>query len=238
MTMRAFVVGATGYVGRELVRKLRAKGATVHAHVRPDSPTLERYRKEFEGVGATCDTTEWRDDAMKETLRRVQPSHVFALLGTTRARMTRAKKEGRDPALDSYERVDYGLTAMTFRAASACESRPKFIYLSSAGVSDSSTSAYLEVRARFERELKAGVLPYVIARPSFITGPDREEQRTTERAGAAAADAVLAVIGAFGGKSLRDRYASMNAATLADGLVRAALDDRVVNATLEADALR
>lgn len=238
MSVRAFVAGATGYVGRELVRELRAKGAEVHAHVRPDSTSLERYRREFEGVGAICDTTEWVDDAMRAAFKDIQPTHVFALLGTTRARMSRAKKEGRDPALDSYERVDYGLTAMLFRSANSCESKPKFIYLSSAGVSDASTNPYLEVRARFERELKAGVLPYVIAHPSFITGPDREETRTTERVSAAAADAVLNLIGVFGGKSFRDRYASMNAATLARGLARAALDERVVNTTLDAEALR
>ena len=37
-----FVVGATGYTGREVVRLLREKRIPTVAHVRPDSP---RYRR-------------------------------------------------------------------------------------------------------------------------------------------------------------------------------------------------
>ncbi|MBA3548122.1 MAG: hypothetical protein H0T76_16695 [Nannocystis sp.] len=42
MSPIAWVAGATGYTGRALVAALRAQNITTHAHVRPDSPALER----------------------------------------------------------------------------------------------------------------------------------------------------------------------------------------------------
>ncbi|MBK8173319.1 MAG: NAD(P)H-binding protein [Sandaracinaceae bacterium] len=238
MSEIAFVGGATGYTGREVVRALRARGIDTHAHVRPDSSALARYRSEFQGFGAHVDTTPWEEAAMIATMKRIKPTLVFALLGTTRARAKRATKEGRDAAKESYEAVDYGLTAMMLRACLAAELHPRFLYVSSLGVSEGSANPYLEVRARFERELKASGVPYTIARPSFITGPDREESRPAERYGAALADGLLSVIGVLGGHTLKARYASNDAATLAHSLVAHALRPESVNAELEGEALR
>jgi hypothetical protein len=92
------------------------------------------------------------------------------------------------------------------------------------GASRASRNAYLAVRGRLEGELAASGLPYVVARPSFITGPDRGESRPAERAGAAALDALLAPARALGARRLADRYRSTSAAELAAALVRAAAD--------------
>src|SRR5262245_55763625 len=48
----AFVAGATGYTGNEVVSALRGRGIRTIAHVRPDSSSLERWRKSFEDIGA------------------------------------------------------------------------------------------------------------------------------------------------------------------------------------------
>src|SRR5690606_27996331 len=106
----AFVAGATGYTGQALVRELRARGIHTVAHVRPDSTALPQWRGEFEPLGAVVDTTAWTAPAMTAALRRHQPQAVFALLGTTRARMR--KSDG----ADSYETVDYGLTSLLLHA--------------------------------------------------------------------------------------------------------------------------
>ena len=229
--MRAFVAGATGYTGREVVRELRAHGVAAVAHVRPDSPKLGEWEARFQAHYAVVDTTPWEVHALRETLQTWQPTHVFALLGTTRKRMSSAPQ-------DSYESVDYGLSAMLLKAVLLAELNPRFVYLSSIGVSASTRNPYLAVRWRFESELRESGLPYVIARPSFITGSDREDFRFGERVGAAVTDSVLTVAGLLGAKKLRARFRSMSGRQLACALVRAALDERYTNSILDAGRLR
>ncbi len=107
------------------------------------------------------------------------------------------------------------------------------------GVSDGARGAYFQVRARLERELRQSGLPYTIARPSFITGEgERDKPRPMERIGASVADALLGAVAAVGATRLRDRYASIGPAELAEALVAAGLDPARENRVLETDALR
>jgi nucleoside-diphosphate-sugar epimerase len=231
----AFVAGATGYTGREVVRALRARGLRTVAHVRPDSPRLAEWRARFEALGAEPDATPFRAEALAETLRRTGATHVFALLGTTRARGRAAAAHG---ATESYETVDYGLTRLVLDAALAAGTRPRFFYLSSTGVNPRTRNAYLAVRARLEAELRASGLPFTIARPSFITGPDRDERRPLERLGARASDAVLGLAAHLGAKGLADRYRATTSTVLAEALVRLALDPAAENRVVESEGLR
>lgn len=236
MSERAFVAGATGYTGRAVVAELRERGFDVVAHVRPDSTQLEDWRARFEALGASVDSTPWQLEPMTETIARVAPRAVFALLGTTRAR---ARVEAaRTGALPTYETVDYGLTALLAQAVAASATEPRFVYLSSAGVSDGARGAYLQARAKVERELRDSSLDWVVARPSFITGSDRGESRPGERIGAALADAALGVVGVFGARKARDRYRSTTASELARGLVRIALDPDASRRVFESESLR
>ena len=101
MTQLAFVAGATGYTGREVVAALTRRGVQTIAHVRPGSADLTRWRERFRTLGATVDETPWELAALRATLAGRRPTLVFALLGTTRAR---AAREG---LTDAYERIDY-----------------------------------------------------------------------------------------------------------------------------------
>jgi uncharacterized protein YbjT (DUF2867 family) len=234
---RAFVAGATGLTGRSVVEHLRERGVETVAHVRPDSSRLEAWRERFEALGAEVDTTPWDEAAMTETLRERAPTHVFALLGTTRARAKQASKQGRDAAAESYEAVDYGLTALLRRAAEAAGHRPRFVYLSAMGVSESTRNPYMVARVRIEAELREGALPYTIVRPSFILG-DRDAPRPGESVGAAVVDGALGVLGVLGARRFRDRYRSITGDELAAALVRLALDPDAANRVVEADELR
>ncbi len=180
-SLTAFVAGATGYTGREVVRVLADRGARVVAHVRPDSTSLESRRRRFTEIGAEVDETPWDEAAMTATLERLAPGVIFGLLGTTRARAARAARAGGDPAAESYERVDYGLTMQLVRSAVAARAPARFVYLSSLGVPDRpSGNAYLDVRRRVEAAIRASGLRFTLARPSFITGEDRDEARTAD----------------------------------------------------------
>ena len=232
-----FVAGATGYVGRELVRQLgqRARpGTRPVAHVRPDSPRLAEWRETFARLNAVADATPWDEGLMAAALTHLRPPAVFALLGTTRRR---ARSDG-----SSYESVDYGLTALLLRAARRAADRtgvaPRFVYLSALGADAGSRHAYLAVRGRLEAELAASGLPYVVARPGLITGPDREESRPAERAAALAAGALAAPLRLLGARRLADRYRPTTAAELARALVRAAVDPASAGRVLESEALR
>ncbi len=235
----AFVAGATGYVGRALVRLLADGGATVAAHVRPDSPQLAEWRARFGAMGATVDATPWDEDAMSATLAARRPAAVFALLGTTRKRARAAAARG---GTESYESVDYGLTALLLcaaqRAARETGATPRFVYLSAVGADASSRNPYVAVRGRVEAELRASGLPWTVARPSFITGPDREESRPAERIAAAVADAALAIPALLGARRLADRFRSTTADELAGALARLAADPRAEHRVVTGEELR
>ena len=232
----AFVAGATGYVGRSVVAELRRRGVNTVAHVRPDSSRLDEWTSRFAAQGATVDSKPWQREAMAGRLAQLNVTLVFALLGTTRARAQKAEQSG--AAAADYEAVDYGLTSMLLQAAGTVQPPPRFVYLSSAGVQDNARSPYLAVRARVERELRQSGLHYIIARPAFITGADREENRPVERWSARVGDAVLGVLSLIGASSVQAKWASMTGDELARGLVRLALD-RAVSATIvHGDALR
>lgn len=234
----AFVTGATGYTGRAVVHDLVDRGHRTVAHVRPDSSRLEHWRGAFGEQGADVDDTPWELQAMTETLRRLAPDVVFALVGTTRARMDRLASGAVDYAVASYEEIDYGLPALLLQACVAAEIRPRYVYLSSAGVGPGRSSEYLAVRARVEQELRDSTIPFTIARPSFITGPDREEERPLEQLGATFADGALSVASVFGFGSLKQRWGSTTATVLAGALVRLALDPDAAGAVVESQDLR
>jgi hypothetical protein len=124
--------------------------------------------------------------------------------------------------------VDYGLTALLLRAAKASGVRPRFIYLSAAGAREGPAPTWRSARAS-NASWPPAASPGHAARPAFISGPDREEKRAGEHLMSGLLDGVLKVAG----RRARDRWASMDAPTLARGLVRLVTDptpDRVVAA--------
>ncbi|MBT9558032.1 MAG: NAD(P)H-binding protein [Myxococcales bacterium] len=233
-TLRAVVFGATGYTGQAVVRALRARGLVTTAHIRPDSPKLEAFRTTWGALGAETDSTPWERDALKARLDALRPNAVFSLLGTTRSRESADKKAGKD---SSYDAVDVGLSLLALDAASALSPQPRFVYLSSLGVTPSTRNAYLAARAKVEAAIRASGVPFIIARPSFITGPDREERRALERVSAVVADGLFAGLGAIGLKGIGARYGSRTADELAGSLVRLALATEFTSQVVESEAL-
>lgn len=231
-SVSAFVAGATGYTGRDVVAALRRRGVETVAHVRDDSRDRERWVARFAAVGAQVDHTPWSSEAMAQMLVARRPSMVFALLGTTRARA------GRERIEDPYETIDYGLTELMRAGAVAAGHRPLFVYLSAYGATEQGSNRYLVVRGRMERQLRDGPLPFLIAQPLFITGSDREEGRVGERVGSMLLDSVLGAVAALGATRWRDRFASMTGATLAEGLVALAMADLRQRVTADAATLR
>ncbi len=231
----AFVAGATGYTGRAVVNALVDAGVDTWAHVRPDSSRLDTWGRRFEDLGAHVDTTAWDPDALNARFTALSPDAVFGCLGTTKKRIARETAQGRPP---SYQSVDYGLTVMLHAAAEVCGSTPRFVYVSSAGAKPGGEGSYLGARWAVEQTLIGSHLPYTIARPSFITGYDRDEDRPAERIGAAMSDGMLRFVGALGAKSLRDRYLSTTNTILGAALARLAFEPDAAGKIIESEGLR
>lgn len=235
----AFVAGATGYTGREVVRIMAERGVETIAHVRPDSPRLDEWKGKFESMKAKVDVTPWEENALLEACKRIKPSIIFALLGTTRSRMKKEGRAGGDPRTQSYEAVDYGLTAMLVDAAIGAPIKTVFVYLSAMGAQGKNPSAYFKARRKAEKAIMESGLPYVIARPSFIVGPEnRDDRRPAENIGAAISDSLLKLAGALGAKKLRNNYLSITNTDLAEVLVETALDRSSGNTILEASDIQ
>lgn len=211
--MTAFVLGATGFVGREVVRQLCVRGTKTYAHVRPDSKSLAEWRTRLGEMGAEVDTTAWDVAALAARWRELEPAQIYVLIGTTRSR---AKTDGVQGNI--YEQVDYGLTKLAVDAARASEVSPRIVYLSSVGADPKARSAYLSWRGKAEEAVMQSGLPWAIARPSIITG-ERDDSRVGERTAAIVGDGLLAVAGLFA-KNLRDRYRSTTPDVLASSLIR------------------
>jgi uncharacterized protein YbjT (DUF2867 family) len=231
----AFVLGATGFVGREVVRQLCVRGGKPIAHVRPDSGKLADWKTTFGELGAIVDTSPWEANALAAALREHHVTVLYNCIGTTRSKAKADQVGG-----NIYEQVDLGLTKIAVDAAlhAASARSPqghvgslRLVYLSSVGADPQARSAYLKARGQAEQVVRSSGLPWVIARPSFIVG-ERDDGRMGERVGAGIGDGLLAMAGVLGGKKLRARFRSTSPDVLASALIRlgeSAEHDRIVD---------
>jgi uncharacterized protein YbjT (DUF2867 family) len=212
--MTAFVLGATGFVGREVVRQLTVRGANTVAHVRPDSHRLAEWTERFVALGATVDTSPWNIAELGARVRELAPSQIYILIGTTRSRARSEQVQG-----DIYEAIDLGLTQLAVDAVKHAATPTRIVYLSSVGADEGARSAYLRARGKAEALVRNAGLPWAIARPSLIMG-NRDESRPGSAVAAFVGDGLLALAGVMGGKQLRGRYRSTTADVLASALIR------------------
>ncbi len=234
--LSAFVGGATGYTGLGVLAALRRRDIHTVAHIRPDSQRLQACRAQFEAEGICVDSTPWEGEAIARTLVAHRPTMVFSLLGTTRARVKAEVRSGQ--ARQSYDVVDLGMTLQLLEASARLEPLPRFVYLSAMGVRKARPGSYFHARYQAEAALKVSELPWVIARPAFISGPDRRERRRGERFAARLTDGLLKGASRLGWNGAWSRYGSMSGEVLGEALVAAALREDTVGEVLEAEQLR
>jgi uncharacterized protein YbjT (DUF2867 family) len=160
----AWVAGATGLIGKELVQLLLADKAyskviiLVRKKVNIAHPKLEQRIIDFNRIE-------------ESVAGELKDAYVFCTLGTT-IRIAKTK--------DAFRKVDY---EYPFRLAqiSASEGAKQFSIVTSIGASTKSSFFYTQVKGQVEEAIrKLGLQALHIYRPSQLLG-DREEVRRGER---------------------------------------------------------
>ena len=150
--MNVFLTGATGYIGRPLIRALVARGHTVRALVRPTS-----IGKLAEGAEPVV------GDALNALsfAHQVAPSDTFVqLVGVAHPSPAKAEE---------FRSVDLASIRESVRAVSGSSIR-HFVYLSVA-MPAPAMKAYVAVRAEGERLVRESGLPATFLRPWYVLGP-------------------------------------------------------------------
>jgi uncharacterized protein YbjT (DUF2867 family) len=174
---RALVIGATGLVGREIVRQLAARAdiAEVVALVRRDPGPRPSTKVSYRVVDFA------RLDDVAEVFA---VDEVYSALGTTRRRTP-------DPV--AYRRVEVDLPLEVLRRARTAGA---FVcgLVSSVGADPAARTPYLRQKGELEAAVTALGFPTLrIVRPSFLVGA-REDFRLGERLGLAVARVVAPLL--------------------------------------------
>jgi uncharacterized protein YbjT (DUF2867 family) len=163
MSRHALVLGATGLVGRELLRLLLDDDTTGKVTVVARRATGVSHPKLEEQV---FDLGE-----MQQHPGAFAADAIFCALGTT------IKKAG---SQERFRVVDYDYPLMAARLGKE-QGAKHYLLVSAIGVSPDSRIFYNRVKGELERDLLALNYPRTtIARPSLILG-DRDESRLDER---------------------------------------------------------
>ena len=165
MKKSAIVVGATGLVGQQLLKKLCEDGRYISVTAIGRNVSVYQHEK----LQSVFRSFEQISEADLEIV-----DEVFCCLGTT---IKKAKSR------EQFEKVDF---EYPMRIASLAKKVgiPHFLVISAMGANEKSAAYYSRVKGKLEIELEKLAFPRLsIIRPSLLLG-DRTEFRLGERAGA------------------------------------------------------
>lgn len=154
--MRVFVTGGTGFVGLEVVSRLRSAGHTVRLLVRdPDSPRAT-------ALAARCGTELHPGDAISGSgldrgMARIDAViHLVGIIGEV----------GRA----TYENAHVRATENVLQAAHVAGVK-RFVHMSALGTRPGAASRYHQTKWVAEERVRGSGLEWTIHRPSLIYGP-------------------------------------------------------------------
>lgn len=202
MKRTAIVAGATGLVGRELVKQLLEDPAYGKVFALVRRPSDHRHDK------LTQIVTDWEEEGVEQALKNhMHGAHVFCALGTT-IRRARSREQ--------FRKVDYEYPMLLGRLARKYESE-QFLIVTAMGADKHSLFFYSRVKGEVEEGLRSLALHSLhLFRPSLLEGP-RDEFRLGEKAAGILGRALSSLM--IG--SLRP-YKPITGAAVARGMIRAA----------------
>lgn len=162
--MKAFVAGATGLVGKELVSKLLEDSNYSEVRV------LSRRPLGFSHIKLKVIQTDF--DRLLEHADEIQGDHLFCCLGTT------IKKAG---SKEEFKKVDFDYVTRIARIGIQ-KSFSLLSVVSAEGADENSPFFYFKVKGQLENDLMKIPYPTLqIFRPSLLLGK-RQESRPGEKA--------------------------------------------------------
>ena len=157
---RVAITGATGFVGRYVVKELLNRGYQVYSLVR----NVKKVREVFpEGVDAL--EVDFPDKvSLGRALEKAQPHYVIHLIGI----LTEDRRSG-----STFQRVHY-LYAKNLYELLRELSLKRVVHMSSLGTHKDAPSLYHQTKFMAEEFLRASGLKHTILRPSIILGPEQK----------------------------------------------------------------
>lgn len=163
------VTGATGFVGRSIVRELLARGLTPVCVVR--SPEKLRSQHPAEAAGRIMAVP--GDLFDRDALRRAADisQAIIHLVGIIIARPMRGQ---------TFERIHVRGTERVLQAAQASKVG-RYVHMSALGTRPDGVSRYHQTKWSAEELVRGSGLNWTIFRPSIIHGPDGEFMQLMKR---------------------------------------------------------
>ncbi len=215
--IRVALVGATGMIGREVIRAcVGREDVRLAAVARREMPLPNGARMEL----FIADPGHWG-----EVFEALRPKVLICALGTT------WKQAGEDEA--AFRAVDEELVLATARAAHA-QGVERMVMISSVGADPYAKNFYLRVKGEVERELgKIGFHRLDILRPGLLRGQRGGDRRQAERIGIALSPLFnMALHGKY------RRYRAIDASEVAHAALALARKPTRAKLVHEHDALR
>jgi uncharacterized protein YbjT (DUF2867 family) len=154
--MKVLIYGATGFVGKYIVKQLLEK-VELFLPVRD----INKVKDTFSSF-SNLKLIELQSEIIEKPVEDVKPDIVINLIGIL--------KESRN---QTYEKVHFEIPKKLIDSSTEVGIK-KFIQMSALGADINSKSRYAKTKAMAEEYLKNSGLDYVIFRPSLITGKEQK----------------------------------------------------------------
>ncbi|MCB9853158.1 MAG: NAD(P)H-binding protein [Phycisphaerales bacterium] len=181
-TSRVFVSGATGFVGRYVVRELVSRGFLPVCLVRDKSKFVSVFRDLTPGTYEVVVGDVFDDAALAEAVRGCDAAiHLIGII-------TESPLSGQ-----TFKRIH---SEATQRVVDACKLAgvPRYVHMSALGTRSNAISEYHKTKWAAECYVRDSGLAWTIFRPSLIHGPDGEFMRMMR---VFVCDAVVPAFGVF-----------------------------------------
>ncbi len=157
---RVAITGATGFVGRYVVKELLRKGYQVHALVRNAKKLKEIFPEGVEGLEVDFSNV----SSLRRAFEDIKPQYVIHLIGI----LLEDRKAG-----STFYKVHYLYAKNLYDTLKEIAPK-KVIHMSSLGTHRDAPSGYHQTKFMAEQVLRSSGLKHTILRPSLILGPEQK----------------------------------------------------------------
>lgn len=168
-TMRVLLTGATGFVGRSVLRELLNRGHRAVCLTRSRSALVEAGRELDRGRIVAVDGSLFDAGALRDAA--AQSDAAIHLVGIIMERRLRGQ---------TFDRVHCEGTARVVNAVRAGGIR-RYVHMSALGTRSDAVSQYHRTKFAAEQCVRSSGLQWTIFRPSLIHGPDGEFMQLMKR---------------------------------------------------------